>query len=277
VIEPLRKALMDAGAEVMTGTRLERVQTEEGKLSGVVVRRGGRRTRWRCKNLILGLDPAGIAGVRGEALQETLSGYARPTGVGSTVVRLWYTGAPDEKTPWNGLFADGPMHNYFWLHRWMHPFDEWYRRTGGGVIEVHLYGKSHQDARDLEDEVLLKQIDHAVGWAWPQVGLRVAGHVLRNPETHPLFSPGVLSRLPPVDPGLEGVSLCGDWIQCSEPVLYLERACMTGVMAAHHAAKRLEIDPRRLPSLVSLESPSPSVHGMRSLLRRFPKQFFRAR
>ncbi len=277
VIEPLRKALLEAGAEILTGVRLEAVETEGDRISGVRVRRGGRRVTWRCRNLILALDPAGMRKLESQALKEVFSSYSMPEAVGSTVVRIWYTGAPGDDTPWNGLFAEGPMQNYFWLHRWMNPFDEWYRRTGGGVIEVHLYGASHREALELDDDAILKRVDRTVGWAWPQVGLRLSGHVLRNPATHPLFAPGVLSGLPPIDPPIQGLSLCGDWIRCPEPVLYLERACVTGTLAAHRVAEALQIDAQRLPRLVELRPPSTSVKGLRTILRRFPDPFSEGR
>ena len=101
----------------------------------------------------------------------------------------------------------------------------------------------------------------------PIMGLPISGHVLRNPATHVAFSPGTMSRLPPVKPGPRGLALCGDWIACPEPVLYLERACVTGLRAARALGAELGLPPGRLPAIVPQPDPAPSVAALRALLR----------
>ncbi len=271
LIEPLWRRVVARGGEALVGHRaagLEWSPDAEGvrRVTAVAVHGPDGPRRIPADAVVLAVDPPAMQRLARGPLGALLAPHHLPRGVPSVVVRLWYARPPDPRRPFTGIFGAGAADNYFWLHRFMTPYADWAARTGGGAVECHLYGDRAAAALVDPDRRVLDDVSREIRWAWPEVGARVAGHVLRNPATHVAFAPGAMSRLPPVALAPE-LALCGDWIACPEPVLYLERACLTGLLAARAVAPTLGVDPDRLPTPLPQPPIAPSVRAVHRLLR----------
>lgn len=271
LIEPLSRAVVALGGRVRLGHRVEGVEWD-GPATVRAVRAVGPDGPMRiaADAVVFAIDPPALDRIRAAddgPLAALLAPYASPRGVPSVVVRLWFATAPDPRRPFTGIFGEGAADNYFWLHRFMTPYRDWHRATGGSAVECHLYGARVTAAADMPDAAVLDGVERLIRWSWPEVGARIDGHVLRNPATHVAFAPGTMSRLPPVAPGPPGLALCGDWIASPEPVLYLERACLTGLLAARSVAPALGLPLGCLPAVLPQPAPAPSVAAVRNLLR----------
>lgn len=268
LIEPMWDRAVALGADARLGCPVEGIEWTDGAPSAVRIG-GGERVA--LDGLVLAVDPPGMARLGGDApdapLTRLLADYRLPEGVRSAIVRLWYGQAPDPSRPYTGIFGAGAADNFFWLHRFMTPYMRWHEATGGGAIECHLYGDRCAEALRSSADETLARAHQSIAKAWPEVGAPISGHVLHNPPTHVAFSPGTMSRLPPVRPGPRGLAFCGDWIACPEPVLYLERACLTGLRAARALGAELGVSPGRLPAIVPQPDVAPSVATLRRLLR----------
>ncbi|MCB9552651.1 MAG: FAD-dependent oxidoreductase [Myxococcales bacterium] len=270
IVEPLWRRVEALGGRGWLGHRVRGVEWDgPATLRAVYAEGPDGPMRLPVDAVVFAVDPPALAGIIGEGgrLAELLASYALPRGVPSVVTRLWFATAPDPRRPFTGIFGEGAADNYFWLHRFMRPYRAWHRATGGSAVECHLYGDRVTGAAGAPDEAVLDGVERLIRWGWPEVGARIAGHVLRNPATHVAFAPGTMSRLPPVAPGPPALALCGDWIACPEPVLYLERACLTGLLAAQSVAPVLGLAPTALPAVIPQPPPAPSVAAVRGLLR----------
>ncbi len=270
LVGPLWQRLVALGVDARVGHRAAGIEWQgEGaarRVAAVAVDGPDGPARIPAAAVVLAVDPPAMGRLAGGPLTALLGDRRLPRGVPSVVVRLWYGDRPDPRRPFTGIFGAGAADNYFWLHRFMTPYVDWSARTGGGAVECHLYGDRAARALATPDRVVLDSVDRLIRWSWPEVGPRISGHVLHNPATHVAFAPGVMSRLPPVDLA-PGVALCGDWIASPEPVLYLERACLTGLLAARAVAPRLGIDPSRLPAPLPQPAIAPSVRAVQGVLR----------
>ena len=266
VFGPLAQALRGTRAEIRLGAPVQSIRIAEGRAHGVTLTDG---SFLASDAVALALDPVAFQRLGGkEALGVTLD--TSTLGAPSVAVRLVFDRAlglrPDR--PASGIFADGEVDTFFWLDRLQHPFAEWARTTGGSVMECHLYGIRALRATGASDAEVLERVSRAIEAVWPGlVGRRIGAHLQRNPATHTTFPPGTFSRLPSVSTCIANVALCGDWIAVSECALNLERATLTGLLAARTLAPVLGLDPGWMPAPLGVEPPGPSVLAARTLFR----------
>lgn len=269
VVEPLWRAVAERGGVTRLRHRAHGFEWARGRPVAVLVDGPDGLSRIEADAVVFAVDSPALTRLAATdaRLGELLAPYALPRGVPSVVVRLWFPRAPTPDRPYTGIFGEGTVDNFFWLHRFMTPYRRWHAATGGGAVECHLYGRRAAESLVASDTRVLDDVERIIRWSWPELGPRVTGHVLRNPATHVAFAPGVMSRLPPIAPGPTGLALCGDWIACDEPVLYLERACLTGLLAARSVAPALGLAPDTLPTPLRQPPPARSVAAVRALLR----------
>lgn len=267
LLEPLCRCVTDAGGQVRFGAPVLGVELRDG----VRVRSAGGEDS--VDGLVLAVDPPAMSALAATSprLDELLQPWARPQGIPSAVARFWFDRQPASGRPDTGVMYSMDADNYFWLDRLLGgAFARW-SATGGSTLETHLYGH-HADAAVAEDdEVVLDRVQRTVQEVWPELaGACVHRRLQRNPPTHVAFAPGVIGRLPPVRPGREPVALAGDWIACETPILYMERACITGLEAARSVASSLGLAADAIPPLLPPHPPGRSIdalHGPLSALR----------
>jgi carotenoid phi-ring synthase / carotenoid chi-ring synthase len=158
--------------------------------------------------------------------------------------------------------------NFFWLDLVQRQFEAWSKRTGGSALELHLYGLRARHAADQDDETVLAGLRPLVCRVWPELtGRELFAHVLRNPSTHSAFSPGVVAHLPTVSTELPNLMLAGDFVQSPHRALYMERATMTGLEAAHRVVTRLGLSSSDLPVPLGPHPDARSVRALKPLTR----------
>ncbi len=232
IMAPLVATLRALGGELRLGTpvrRLERLPT-------------GWRALWdggsaEAEQLILAVDaPAAATLLRASpATAAEATRLQLPEGKATAIFRLWFDRAPARPRAEAGIFSgDFILDNFFWLHRLYDEYIRWARATGGSALEAHLYGPPELLA--LPDATLLAQAILDVGRAWPELRQHLLHATLtRNPPTHTLLRVGRPEEHLGVLTPWPGLFCCGDWVRDPSPTLFLERACVTGILAANAA------------------------------------------
>lgn len=267
LLRPLAGAIRARGGHLRTSTRVEGIDfvRDEGGLRAEALRyrrQGSEKTgRTQVDGVVLAMDPKSLGKLlRDGQLASALHDRALPEGVSSTVVRLWFSVAPEDDRASSGVFHALDADNFFWLHRLQLPYRAFHLETGGSVLECHLYARRGRLASQLGDDALIAKVMNTVRQAWPNLDGHVAhAHVQRNPPTNVAFGPGVMSRLPHVTTEAANVALCGDWIACQLPVLYLERACTTALHAARRVGLSCGLSAWDLPDPLPPHPPAASV------------------
>jgi hypothetical protein len=156
-----------------------------------------------------------------------------PKGLGHAVVRLWFNKKP-RRNPEAGMFSgDFVMHNFFWLDRIYDEYKKWADETDGSCIEVHIYGPREVLAQP--DALLITNVITDVQRAYPELkGHLIAPSLRRNADTHTLPAIGARGTHLGIQTPWENFFCAGDWVRHEVPAFFLERACVTGLVAANH-------------------------------------------
>lgn len=269
---PLCDRIRACGGDVRLATRVEQLKFDaSGQVTAVMARRDGSKRAGRVPvdAVVIAVDPPAFTRLANDpAIAALVPNDQIPAGVASVVVRLFTTVSPAEHRAVTGVIHGLGADNFFWLDRLQRPYFEWHQVTGGGVLECHLYGDRAVAAMKDSDEAVIMRARAAVSLGWPEVAQHIAHvDVQRNAATHVAFGPGVMSRVPGVETTAANVALCGDWIQCDKPVLYLERAAVTGLLAARSIGLHVGLNKDNLPEPLSPFDASPGVRGVRKVAR----------
>jgi carotenoid phi-ring synthase / carotenoid chi-ring synthase len=271
---PLCAHVRNSGGEVRFSEPVVDLSFAHGRCTEVVSKpKGKRRKRTKIDGLIVALDPPGFAKLAGDGpLKKAVGDAVIPTGIPSTIVRLWFNKDLPQDRPSTGVFADACADNFFWLHRLQAQFRLWHNETGGSALECHLYGPKATESKTLTDAFLITRTTAIAERGWPTLKDSVVyAHVLRNPANHVAFGPGVMARLPTVQTQLSNVAMCGDWIACDTPILYLERAMITGTDAARHVCDAVGAQTSAIPEQLAHHPPDVSIAVIREVFRTLKK------
>jgi isorenieratene synthase len=137
--------------------------------------------------------------------------------------------------PWMGILS-GRFHwldCYFLLSRYQDEFVSWAAETGGEVIEFHSY-LAQREAESCAPEVLRRGLVDEIERVWPEI----AGSVVHvesfvNERTFDKQTVGHQAYLPPLETGVPNLTLCGSWPRIDSAVHDMEKAVVTGMMAAN--------------------------------------------
>jgi isorenieratene synthase len=246
LIEPLIERFRARGGELILGTRvdlLESLPPPSTLISGGWRVEGGGRT-FNAEHLILAVDAPAARRLLSEspATRAEAEKLNWPQGLETAVVRVWLD-APPRPGPEAGVFTgDFIVDNFFWLHRLQHDFAEWARATGGSAVEMHIYGPP--DFLALPDTVILARAITDLYLAYPELRGHTCHQTLqRNPATHSRLIVDKAERWLGVYTPWPNVWACGDWVRGPWPALFLERACVSGLVAANAALETMGLDP----------------------------------
>ena len=274
LLRPLAGAIRARGGHVRLNTRVEGIEFDDQnppRAKAVLARRRDARRAGRTAvdAVIIAVDPINFRRlIRDGPLAERLKESAIPRGVPSIIVRMWFDSAPSLERASAGVFHGLAADNFFWLHRLQTPFRAFHHATGGSVLECHLYARRARRSARLDDESIIQRTLETVGRVWPETsGRLIHGHVQRNAANNVAFAPGMMARLPPVRTPIGNLALAGDWIDCPLPVLYMERANATALLAARHVGLTCGMSPWDLPEPLPPYPPSPSVRQAMHLAR----------
>jgi len=106
----------------------------------------------------------------------------------------------------------------------------WAARTGGAVVELHSYATP----QGLDADAVTARMRTELAALWPETaGLRALHADARSGHNAPGFAPGSHAGRPGVVSDARGVRLAGDWGRLPFASALMERAAVTGVLAAN--------------------------------------------
>ncbi|XP_054749100.2 carotenoid phi-ring synthase-like isoform X1 [Lytechinus pictus] len=130
---------------------------------------------------------------------------------------------------------------------------EWSQRTGGSIIEFHLYDWSYGD---VEDRNVWTKIAPTVKNIYPEIfvkNFKILGHFVHSGKEFASF-PASLEHIRPTvnfpsECGVTNLNFAGDWLHTHYPSALMERAVSTGRIAANQVL--LSDHVRQAPTLVT--------------------------
>jgi isorenieratene synthase len=223
--EPFRGLLAELGADVCLGTPARGlVRTATGwRVEGVEAR-----------HVVLAVDPASLRRVvaASSGLPPSLVdrvGRLR-TSAPYAVARYWTDRPVGPGRPvFSGVAREATVDSVTVYSRLEAGARRWAGRSGGEVVELHAYAAPDGiTAAEAADRMWSE-----LGGLWPEVrGLRVLDRDARVGHDAPGFPPGGDADRPGVRTDDPGLLLAGDWVRLPFPSALMERAAVTGVLAA---------------------------------------------
>jgi isorenieratene synthase len=242
VIDPWVAHLRRLGVQVRTSAPVPGLRIEGGRAVGVV----GEPERHDA--VVLAADVPGaravLAGSRADAASaEGLARISRRVGALKVappykILRLWLDRRPDAARP---EVIETPQHSPLSLICSYHLLEqesaEWARRTGGSVLELHLYALDEPYV-SVDDDGLWGLVRPLVLEVMPELArAQVLGRTVGSYENFTSFAVGQAAGRPfpgtAVADGVGGLFLAGDWVSAPAPSALMERSVLTGRLAAN--------------------------------------------
>jgi isorenieratene synthase len=209
-------------------------------------RRGGMRTV-RANQIILALDAPAARTLltHSPATADQAAEIRFPQGVGCATARLWFDRPPARSAPGGMLTGDFGADNFFWLERLRPDFGRWHESTGGACLELHLYSPVEVLAQD--DHSLLAMASQEAQRAFPDLrGHLIHASLRRNEPAQPRLEIPTDRHLWLETPWA-GLTACGDWLGADTASLNMERAVVTGMLAANRVIAQAGGSPFPIP------------------------------
>jgi uncharacterized protein with NAD-binding domain and iron-sulfur cluster len=172
------------------------------------------------------------------------------------VMRIWFDQQLNSSTPKILETPDfTPINLVAQYSRLEEEFINWANKTGGSVIEFHLYTWSKYFPKDTPDNKVWELISPSVNLIYPEIftkNFKVLFTHVNSFENFSSFQKGLLKYRPTTrslaDNGLNNAYLAGDWIKTNYPSALMERAVSTGREAANQVL--LKDGVQQVPMLV---------------------------
>ncbi|RZT84948.1 isorenieratene synthase [Pseudonocardia sediminis] len=243
--DPLWHRLTALGASVETGSPV-RCLTPEG--DGWRLDVGGSRIRTR--HVVLALDPGALrtllaASPAAAAAAPRFATQCSDLAVAPpfTVSRLWLDRDVDaSRATFSAVSGEAQLDSVAVYSRLEEPSARWARRTGGSIVELHSYACRAPDAATSTARM---RAELAV--LWPETAAARVVHVHERREaTAPSFPPGGAGRRPGVRTDARGVRVAGDFVDLPYVAGLMERASMSGVLAANDVLAEVGAGPEEI-------------------------------
>ncbi|GAA4555145.1 FAD-dependent oxidoreductase [Pseudonocardia xishanensis] len=229
---PLRAHLEEHGATVRTGAALRRLVPEgQGwrlELDGDSV---------STPHVVLALDPGALHRLLADS-PEAAAGAPRlaaqcaalRTAPPFAVTRMWLDRDVDPaRATFSAVSGEPALDSITVYSRLERPSAEWAARTGGSVVELHSYACSEPDAASATAAMRAE-----LATLWPETREAAVLHLHeRHEATAPTFPPGSAGTRPRVRTDARGVRVAGDFVDSPFLAGLMERAALTGVLAAN--------------------------------------------
>ncbi len=244
---PLRAYLEKHDAQVRTGTAARSITPVDGHRWRVEPSEG---PPLETRHLVLAADPGALrdlvaASPAAAAVAPRLAAQAAALSIAPpfAVARLWLDRdvAPQRAT-FNAVSREPTLDSVTVYSRLERPSAEWAARTGGSVVELHSYAC---DAPDVDTATARMRAELAA--LWPETAAAGVVHLQQRMEaTAPTFPPGSAGTRPGVTSDARGVRLAGDFVATPLLTGLMERAAVTGVLAANDVLAEVGAGPEEI-------------------------------
>jgi isorenieratene synthase len=200
-----------------------RVDTDDGPLTAA--------------HLVLALDPGGLRGLvaaspglAGAAPVFAAQAAALRVAPPFVITRLWLDrDVAAHRATFSSVSGEPTLDEIAVYSRLEEPSADWARRTGGSVLELHAYASDAPDAATATARMRAE-----LAGLWPETAdARVLHRHERREADASAFPPGSAGLRPGVTPGPPGMHVAGDFVELDDPAGLMERASMSGVLAAN--------------------------------------------
>lgn len=198
-------------------------------------------------HLVLALDPSALRALvaASPGLAGPLVGTANACQVAPpfAVTRLWLDrDVAADRATFNAVSREPTLDSVTVYSRLERPSAEWATRTGGSVVELHSYACTAPDAQSATARMRAE-----LAALWPETA---AAQVLHRQErleaTAPAFPPGGAGTRPTVTGGAAGIRVAGDFVDTPLLTGLMERAAVTGVLAANDVLAEVGAGPEEI-------------------------------
>ncbi|MFJ8826699.1 FAD-dependent oxidoreductase [Streptomyces sp. NPDC102467] len=147
------------------------------------------------------------------------------------VSRLWLDRpVAADRAGFLGTSGYAGLDNVSVLERWEHEAQNWSRRTGGSVVELHAYALADNADRPAEQQRLVDQL-HLL---YPETrAARVIDSRHEWRQDCPMFAVAGYDARPTVRTSNPSLMIAGDLVRTELPVALMERAATSGMLAAN--------------------------------------------
>jgi len=243
--QPFTRYLSGLGAQVRTATAARRIVPGDGH-------------RWRVqlddgsvldtRHLVLATDPGALAGLlstEAAAVAPVLAAKAAAVALAPpfAVTRLWYDrDVAPERATFSAVSRERTLDSVTVYSRLEDPSARWAARTGGSVVELHSYACTAADV----DEATARMRDELAA-LWPETRQARVVHLQQRMEaTAPAFPPGSAGTRPRVAGEARGIRVAGDYVDTPLLTGLMERAAVTGVLAANDVLAEVGTGPEEI-------------------------------
>lgn len=152
------------------------------------------------------------------------------------ILRVWFDKQLDSTRP---DIVETPQHAPINLIAQYHliekEFMDWASKSGGSVLEFHLYDWKLGNVSDDQVWEVIRLTAYSI---WPELsGFKVLASVVRKYDNFPSFNAGSHQYRPTpdyaVELGISNLLLAGDWLATDYPCALMEKAVTTGREAAN--------------------------------------------
>lgn len=253
---PCHQGVFDADGKPLSGppkTPLPQLKTQtSGDLIDISTTFQTGDTFLPADHVILAVDIPGVQTILSNtscpatASKWTRNVQAMQTARPYSVARQWLD-KPVQTTrhPLYTLGAYHPVDELFIISQFQDEAIEWAKKNGGSVIETHCYALDAADTAHPE-KLADKALEIATEILPELQGSRVLHRETQLLQNAPAYSPGEQTRRPGTATPFPNLHLAGDYVRIDLPVELMERATVSGKLAANeilafHGVQRVKI------------------------------------
>ena len=243
VLNPWRDRLLDLGVDIQLDRAVPGLRFAEGRALGEI------NSAEVFDHVVCSLDIPGLKAVLGNSVSldesssfavQELQAQAKALAVAPPykVIRLWFDKQAD---PSRYDILETPQHKPINVVAQFHLMEEeshlWAKKTGGSIIELHLY--ANWELAGLPDEQVFPAVRNTFWRSFRRCGTPTSWITPWLYHNFTSFECGQATIRPMADTarkmGISNMGLAGDWVHTSYPSALMERAVSTGREAANLA------------------------------------------
>jgi len=244
---PFAGYLHKLGAQVLTGGRARAITPVDGHFWQVEI---DAAPSLRTRHLVLATDPGALRDLvaaspdaRAAAPMLARKAAAIEMAPPFAVTRLWLDrDVTPERPAFSAVSREPTLDSITVYSRLERPSAEWAARTGGSVVELHSYACTAPDA-----DTATMRMRAELAALWPEtIDAQVVHLQQRMEATAPTWPPGGAGTRPAVVGDARGVRIAGDHVETPYLTGLMERAAVTGVLAANDILDEVGAGPEEI-------------------------------